>query len=310
MPGDIIELKTGDVVPADARLLHSVNLEADEAALTGESVPVRKEPNAVFGRDEKGAMYDVGPGDRLNIVFSSTTLTKGRGRAVVFATGLSTEIGAIAAALRDDGGAKRVLKKSEDGTVSAVSYLQFAAGKVWDFLGEFLGITVGTPLQRKLSKLFLTIFAFAIVCAIVVLAANKFASRNDVIIYAIATALGTLPVTLVLVLTITMAAGTKVMVGRHVLVRNMRSLEALGGVTSKYFGTSSKGPTNIQQTSAPTRPVLSPKARWLRGWFGSRTTAHTPSMSRTNRTTPNLATFPSASRRLETYKTKRRARHR
>lgn len=233
VPGDIIELKTGDVVPADARILHAVNLEADEAALTGESIPVRKEPNAVFGRDEKGSLYDVGPGDRLNVVFSSTTLTKGRGRAVVFATGMSTEIGAIAAALRDDGGAKRVLTKSEDGSVSYVSYSQFALGKIWDFVGEFLGLTVGTPLQRKLSKLFLTIFAFAIICAIIVLAANKFASRNDVIIYAIATALGTLPVTLVLVLTITMAAGTKVMVGRHVLVRNMRSLEALGGVTSK-----------------------------------------------------------------------------
>lgn len=61
----------------------------------------------------------------------------------------------------------------------------------------------------------------------------QFSSQRDVIIYAVATALGTLPVTLILVLTVTMAAGTKVMVRRNVVVRNMRSLEALGGVTSK-----------------------------------------------------------------------------
>lgn len=61
----------------------------------------------------------------------------------------------------------------------------------------------------------------------------QFRMRNDVIIYAVATAVGTLPVTLILVLTITMAAGTKVMVQRNVVVRNMRALEALGGVTSE-----------------------------------------------------------------------------
>jgi magnesium-transporting ATPase (P-type) len=63
----------------------------------------------------------------------------------------------------------------------------------------------------------------------------QFSSQRDVIIYAVATALGTLPVTLILVLTVTMAAGTKVMVRRNVVVRNMRSLEALGGVTSKSY---------------------------------------------------------------------------
>jgi len=62
----------------------------------------------------------------------------------------------------------------------------------------------------------------------------QFHTRSDVVIYAVATAVGTLPVTLVVVLTITMAAGTKVMVQRNVIVRNMRSLEALGGVTSTF----------------------------------------------------------------------------
>ncbi|KAB5581026.1 hypothetical protein GE09DRAFT_949977 [Coniochaeta sp. 2T2.1] len=225
VPGDIIELKVGDVIPADARVVDTVNLEADEALLTGESLPVRKYPDEVYEEDE-------GPGDRLNVVYSSSVITKGRGRAIVFATGMSTEIGAIAAALGGDGIQKRQLERDENGKASVWAYLKFATGKVWDWVGAFLGLTVGTPLQRKLSQLFHWVFAFAVVCAIVVLAANKFSTRNDVIIYAVATAVGTLPVTLILVLTITMAAGTKVMVQRNVVVRNMRSLEALGGVTN------------------------------------------------------------------------------
>ncbi|KAL5604730.1 hypothetical protein BROUX41_001919 [Berkeleyomyces rouxiae] len=225
VPGDIIELKTGDSVPADARLVTAINLEADEALLTGESVPVRKDPLEVF--DE-----DTGPGDRRNVVYSSSIITKGRGQAVVFATGMCTEIGAIAAALRDQGGDKRQLKRNGDGEALIGAYVEFLFGRTWDWLGTFLGVTVGTPLQRKLARLFLCIFAFALLCGITVLGANSFRARNDVIIYAVAVAIGTLPVTLILVLTITMAAGTKAMVQRNVVVRNMRSLEALGGVTN------------------------------------------------------------------------------
>ncbi|KAI9148806.1 Sodium transport ATPase 5 [Paramyrothecium foliicola] len=238
VPGDIIELKVGDVVPADARLLDCINLEADEAALTGESVPARKEPDAILngGNSENSSDdesdYDVGPGDRTNIVFSSTIVTKGRGRAVVFSTGMFTEIGAIAAALRADRAEKRQVKRDENGDASVFSYIYFGFGKVWDAAGAFLGFTVGTPLQRKLAKLFMAIFGIAVICAIIVIGANKFSSREDVIIYAIAIAVSSLPVTLILVLTISMAAGAKVMVERNVLVRNMRSLEALGGVTN------------------------------------------------------------------------------
>ncbi|KAL2753533.1 hypothetical protein ACRALDRAFT_1044169 [Sodiomyces alcalophilus JCM 7366] len=227
VPGDIIDLKTGDVVPADARLLDVVNLEADEALLTGESVPVRKDPAAVID-DEL-----INPGDRINVAFSSSTITKGRGRGVVVATGLRTEVGAIAAALQAEGGAeKRKLKRDDQGKATFSAYILFALGSAWDWLLRFLGLTVGTPLQRKLTQLFLYIFVFAIICCIIVLGANDFSTRTDVIIYAVATAIGTLPVTLILVLTITMAAGAKVMVERNVLVRNMRSLEALGGVTN------------------------------------------------------------------------------
>lgn len=227
VPGDVIDLNTGDSVPADIRLIEAVNLEADEALLTGESAPVSKMPNSVF--DE-----DTGPGDRLNVVYSSTVITKGRGRGVVFATGMFTEIGLIAGALNGGAGDKSRVKRNEDGSASVFAY--FAAGymaaKSW--IGEFLGLTIGTPLQRKLSQLFLWLFLFAIICAIVVLGVNKFDSRKDVIIYAVTTAIGTIPVSLLLVLTVTMAAGTKKMLERHVIVRNLSSLEALGGVSSKW----------------------------------------------------------------------------
>lgn len=219
VPGDIVDLETDDSVPADIRLIEAVNLEADEALLTGESVPILKTPKLTFDDD-------TGPGDRLNVVYSSSTITKGRGRGIVFATGMFTEIGLIAGALSNSGDQKDY---RDDGQRSAFR-------TVWDpvraWVGEFLGLTVGPPLQKKLAQLFLWLFLFAIVCALIVMAANKFDSRRDVIIYAITTAIGTIPVSLLLVLTLTMAAGTKKMLERHVIVRNLSSLEALGGVTS------------------------------------------------------------------------------
>lgn len=224
VPGDIVDLETGDSVPADMRVIEAINLEADEALLTGESAPVLKIPKATF--DE-----DTGPGDRLNVVFSSTTITKGRGRGVVFATGMFTEIGLIAGALNS-----RDPKVIEDeGPKSAWSSTKAFFQPAIDWVGEFLGLTIGTPLQRKLAQLFLWLFLFAIICAIIVLGANEFDAREDVIIYAITTAIGTIPVSLLLVLTLTMAAGTKKMLERHVIVRNLSSLEALGGVTSMFL---------------------------------------------------------------------------
>lgn len=220
VPGDIVDLNTGDSVPADIRLFEAVNLEADEALLTGESAPVSKAPALVFKED-------TGPGDRLNVVFSSTIITKGRGRGVVFATGMFTEIGLIARALQSDG------KNAVQDTSATQSLFKRAWKSTTGALGEFFGLTVGTPLQRKLSQLFLGLLVLAVICAIVVFGVNKFSTHTDVILYAVTVAIGTIPVSLLLVLTVTMAAGTKTMLQRHVIVRNMQSLEALGGVTSK-----------------------------------------------------------------------------
>lgn len=144
---------------------------------------------------------------------------------------MRTEIGAIALALRERSSKVRPVKRKPDGTAKPHRYLEAYTLTMTDAIGRFLGVNVGTPLQKKLSKLAILLFFVAVVFAVVVLAANNFSSRSDVIIYAVATGLSMIPASLVVVLTITMAAGTKHMVQRHVIVRNLKSLEALGAVT-------------------------------------------------------------------------------
>ena len=253
VPGDMVEMKTGDTIPADVRLIEAVNFETDEALLTGESLPVNKDAEAVF--DE-----DTGPGDRLNVAFSSSTVTKGRARGVVFATGSYTEIGSIAAALRNNGSHRRPVKRKEDGKAKPHHYAKAWGLTATDAIGNFLGVNVGTPLQKKLSRLALLLFGIAVVCAIIVLAANRFVNEQEVIIYAVATGLSMIPASLIVVLTITMAAGTKRMVERHVIVRNLKSLEALGAVTdicSDKTGTLTQGKMVAKRAWIPAKGTYS-----------------------------------------------------
>ncbi|OAA41796.1 ATPase, P-type, potassium/sodium efflux, fungal [Metarhizium rileyi] len=253
VPGDMVGLKTGDTIPADIRLIEAVNFETNEALLTGESLPVRKEPFSTFAED-------TGPGDRLNVAYSSSTVTKGRARGIVFATGLYTEIGQIAAALRGKTSLRREPRRREDGTASFGRWLQAWSLTLSDAVGRFLGVNVGTPLQKKLSKLALLLLGTAIVCAIIVLGVNRFASKQEVIIYAVATGLSMIPASLVVVLTITMAAGTKRMVQRHVIVRNLKSLEALGAVSnicSDKTGTLTQGNMIVKKAWIPGRGTYS-----------------------------------------------------
>jgi Na+-exporting ATPase len=230
VPGDIVDLRTGDVIPADVRLLESVNLETDEALLTGESLPVAKDASAVYPRGE-----NIGVGDRLNMAFASSTVTKGRARGIVAATGMRTEIGTIAASLQ--GGGETRLRRLRSGSEAPRRRARFerfvsaAAHTSASKVGHFLGVNVGTPLQRRLSQLAVGLFLLAVVFAVVVEAANNFSSRKEVIIYAVSTGLSMIPASLVVVLTITLAIGTKRMVERNVIVRKLDSLEALGAVT-------------------------------------------------------------------------------
>ncbi|KAI5860668.1 potassium/sodium eff [Durotheca rogersii] len=245
--GDTVELKAGDTVPADIRIIKAANFETDEALLTGESLPVAKDEDTLF--DDAA-----GPAARLNIAFSSSTVTKGHARGVVFATASYTEIGAIAAARRQRDSRIRPVKRSADGSAKPHRYLEAYTLTLTDAIGRFLGVNVGTPLQKKLSKLAILLFGAAILCAIIVMATNKFDSRREVVIYAVATGLSTVPASLVVVLMVTMTAGTKRLVKRNVIVRNLKSLEALGAVTdvcSDKTGTLTQGKMTAKRAWIP-----------------------------------------------------------
>jgi P-type Na+/K+ transporter len=227
----------GDTIPADLRIIEAMNFETDEALLTGESLPVSKASDASLEPD-------CPVGDQINMAFSSSTVTKGRCRGIVVATGMSTELGAIAKSLNANPSKIRKVKKDEEGKAGPHRYLEAGILTVLDFIGRFLGVNIGTPLQRKLSRLAVALFVVAVIFALVVLAANKFNTQTEVIIYAVATGLSMIPASLIVVLTITMAVGTKQMVHRNVIVRKLDSLEALGAVTdicSDKTGTLTQG---------------------------------------------------------------------
>lgn len=221
--------------------------------MTGESLPVQKECDSVFKED-------TGPGDRLNIAYSSSTVTRGRGRGVVVCTGMFTEIGSIALALRASDTKRRPVKRDSNGEAKKRWYVQAWTLTGTDAVGRFLGVNIGTPLQRKLSKLACLLFVVAVIFAIVCMAANLFSSNTEVIMYAVATGISMIPACLVVVLTITMAVGTKRMVQRHVIVRKLDSLEALGAVTdicSDKTGTLTQGKMVVKKAWIPSRGTYS-----------------------------------------------------
>ena len=94
VPGDVVIIETGDYVSADLRITEAINLKAQESSLTGESVPVEKEVDEIEGKD-------IGIGDRKNMLFSTSLITYGRGKAIVVETGMNTEVGKIAGMLNE-----------------------------------------------------------------------------------------------------------------------------------------------------------------------------------------------------------------
>jgi magnesium-transporting ATPase (P-type) len=173
-PGDIIELRVGDIVPADTRIFESYNFAVLEKMLTGESEPIIKDIEPITG--------EVGCGDRRNMAFLGTEVTAGRARGIVVTTGMGTEMGAIAAALHGKG---KKPNRSVDPKKGLLNPVKGSALRTWDVIGKFLGLTEATPLQIKLAKLAYVLFVVAIILAIVVFAVNNFNVTHEVQIYAI-----------------------------------------------------------------------------------------------------------------------------
>lgn len=212
--GDIVLLGVGDVIPADLRLADSINLSTDEALLTGESLPISKHADRVL------ADRDVPIGDRINMVYSASTITRGRGVGIVTATGMATEVGKIAGLLR----------LARDNTEGMKGFQKFTH-KVKNKIRVLLGLD-GTPLQVSLSKFALLLFALAILLAVIVFSVSLWDVSDDVLIYGICVAVAVIPESLIAVLTISTAIGTKAMAKGNVIVRKLAALEAVGGVTN------------------------------------------------------------------------------
>ncbi|GAA5979844.1 hypothetical protein JCM11641_002712 [Rhodosporidiobolus odoratus] len=256
--GDMVEVKVGDTVPADLRLTECANFETDEALLTGESLPVAKDPNANWEAEakENGGFdpRDIGVGDRINMAYSSSTVTKGRAKGVVIAVGMNTSIGSIAQSLRGGDSKVRKVRRNEDGKAPWHRYPQAWALTTMDMFGQIMGVNVGTPLQRTLSWLAIGLFGIGLLFAFFCFAANDWKGNQELIIYAVALALSMIPASLVVVLTITLAGGTRAMVHRNVIVRKLDSLEALGAVTdicSDKTGTLTQGKMVVRAAWIP-----------------------------------------------------------
>ncbi|KAF2468021.1 sodium transport ATPase 5 [Lindgomyces ingoldianus] len=214
VPGDIVSLDVGSIVPADLRLINGMNAYTDEAFLTGESLPVEKTPFKVF-LDE-----DLPTGDRTNLAFAGSEMKGGRCTGIVTATAMQTEVGKIAHMLQQVGDDFK-----ERGRLFEIWK------KFIKMVKTILGLE-GTPLQVSLSKFALLLFGLAITLAIVVFSANKWQVGGEVLIYGICVAVAVIPESLIAVLTITMAVGAKSMADKKVIVRKTQSIEAIGGVTN------------------------------------------------------------------------------
>ena len=189
VPGDIVILETGDVIPADLRLIESSNLKVEEASLTGESVPVEKDSNIIF--DE-----DVSLGDRVNMAYSSTIVSYGRGKGVVVGTGHDTEIGKIATMIQ-----------------------------TYD--------NEPTPLQRKLNQLGKFLGIVVIVVCLVVFGLGLYQGRDVLSMFmtSISLAVAAIPEGLAAIVTIVLALGMNRMVERNAIVKKLLSVETLGTTT-------------------------------------------------------------------------------
>ncbi len=207
VPGDIVLLKAGDKVPADMRVLESKTLKTQEAALTGESLPIEKTAESL---DEATVLAD-----RKNIIFSGTVVTFGTGRAVVFSTGESTELGKISHMLQD------VVK-------------------------------IETPLIQKMGAFGKVLSIFILAAATLLFMYGFFIhgfSVEELFPAVIGLAVAAIPEGLPALMTITLALGVQKMAKRNAIIRHLPSVETLGSVTiicSDKTGTLTKNEMTVR----------------------------------------------------------------
>lgn len=198
VPGDVVLLEAGDSVPADCRVLESASMKIEEAALTGESVPVEKHADQITLAADTD---DVPLGDRKNMCYMGSTVVYGRGRAVVVGTGMKTEMGKIATALTQ---AKKEL----------------------------------TPLQMKLNELSGILTKLVLAICVIIFAVDIFrhfgdlgsnpAMLLDTFMVAVSLAVAAIPEGLVAVVTIVLSMGVTKMSKRQAIIRKMTAVETLG----------------------------------------------------------------------------------
>jgi Ca2+-transporting ATPase len=218
VPGDIIAIEAGDVVPADGRLLTAVTLEADESALTGESLPVAKGTEPVAGADTP-------LGDRTDMVYMNTNVTRGAGEFVVTATGMATEVGHISGLLAGE----QVVK---------------------------------TPLTRQLDRLTGQILAIAGLALVASMALNLARGETFIAVFnaAVAFAIAAIPVGLPTVVTTILAWGTQQLAKAGAIMKRLTSTQTLGStsaINSDKTGTLTMNQmTAVQMTAAGRRYAI------------------------------------------------------
>jgi Ca2+-transporting ATPase len=211
VPGDILLIEEGATIPADARVIHSTALQVAEAALTGESVPVSKDVAAISG--------DAALGDRHNTIFSGTAATYGRGRAVVVATGMRTEMGRIAGLLQS--------------AVPETTPLQ----KELDRVGKMLGLVV------------VGIAGVMIATILIIEDVRGVSALFDVLILGVALAVAAVPEGLPAVVTAVLSIGVQRMARRNAIVRRLRAVETLGSadvIASDKTGTLTRNEMTVR----------------------------------------------------------------